>query len=117
MGIGTSTDYLVNILESPGGLLSDQVDVFRLGGAGSQVIDFISDPAAFVAAGAGQVVSTLVETGGLQAALAYTSSNGTLNSIFVRSDIDAVPEPATLALFGAGLAGLVASRRRRKAKA
>src|SRR5215467_7297438 len=40
-GIGTTTEYLVNILESAGGPLSDQVHVYRLGGDGSQVIDFI----------------------------------------------------------------------------
>src|SRR5262245_15066009 len=44
--IGTATEYLVNILESPGGALSDQIHVHRITtAAGSQVIDFFSDPA------------------------------------------------------------------------
>jgi hypothetical protein len=34
----------------------------------------------------------------------------------VRSDLDAVPEPLTLSVFGAGLAGCAALRRRKRAK-
>src|SRR5262245_66232825 len=40
-GIGTATEYLVNILESAGGPISDQVWVHRISSSGgSQVIDF-----------------------------------------------------------------------------
>src|SRR5215510_6645467 len=60
--IGTDTEFLVNILESVGGPLSDQIHVHRLTSAdGSQVIDFISDDGTpFDTAGPGAIVTTLV---------------------------------------------------------
>jgi hypothetical protein len=112
-GIGTTTEYLVNILESAAGPLSDQVHVFRLGGDGSQVIDFISDPATFVTPGTGAVVTTVVETGSLQPVLTYTSMNGTVNNISITSDLgpdSEVPEPASMLLLGTGLVGVGARR-------
>jgi len=108
--IGTETEFLVNILESPGGPLSDQIHVHRIASAdGSQVIDFISDGAPFHTAGPGAIVTTLVETGALQSGLTYNSA-GTGNppvNIFFQSEVsEAVPEPGTLLLLGLGLAVL-----------
>lgn len=111
--IGTTTEYVVNILESAAGPISDQVHVFRLGGDGSQIIDFISDPAPFEIGGPGAVITSVVETGSLQQVLSYTSANGTTNTIFVNSDEGPeaqVSEPASLLLLSFGLVGVTARR-------
>src|SRR5215813_308288 len=108
--IGTQTEFLVNILESPGGALSDQIHVHRLTSAGgSQVVDFISDDGTpFDTAGPGAIVTTLVETASLQGGLAYTSDAGTPVNISFISDVAEVPEPATLPVLGIGIGAVLA---------
>ena len=113
IGISRSNDgFLVNILDSPGGPISDQVWVHQFIPAFT-VIDFLSDPNDFVL---DPPFATVVETGDLQNALNYTNDRGELVSINVQSE--AVPEPGSLTLLGLGLASLgVVARMKRKAKA
>ena len=109
----TSAGFLVNILESVGGPLSDQVWVHRLNNIFT-VIDFISDPTQFVTGVT--PFATVVETGFSQKVLDYRNDRGDLVSIFVTSDLD-VPEPGSLALVGVALVGLAAAAKRRSVPA
>ena len=113
--IGTQTEFLVNILESAGGPISDQIHVHHLSSAGgSLVIDFISDDGTpFETAGPGAIVTTLVETGSLQSGLAYISDAGTPVKISFISDVSEAPEPATLPLLGIGIGAVLALSRRK----
>ncbi len=109
IGISQSADYfLVNILESVGGPLSDQVFVHRLNG-NFTVIDFISDPAQFVVGIA--ATSTVIETGALQNVLNYLNDRGEAVSINIKSAVE-LPEPATVLLIPLALAGMRLNKRR-----
>jgi hypothetical protein len=106
----------VNILDA-NGTLSDTWSITGLRGDQALQIPFFSDVE-------GQTLTPLdtlnflTETGDWQTVAefdAITALGTTDHYIFqFRSDIDAVPEPLTLSLFGAGLAGAVAVRRRKK---
>jgi hypothetical protein len=110
--VGTLTGpFLVNILD-PGGPLSDQIYVHRIGEQGSQVIDFISDESGvpFFTPAPGDVVTTLVETGSLQPGLTYLNNVGAPVNVSFLSE---VPEPATLPLLGVGIGAVLAMLRRK----
>jgi hypothetical protein len=111
--VGTLTGpFLVNILDFPGGPLSDQIYVHRIGAQGGQVIDFISDESGlpFVTPGPGTEVTTLVETGSLQSGLTYFNNVGAPVNISFLSE---VPEPATLPFLGVGIGAVLAMSRRK----
>src|SRR3954466_12272478 len=84
----TSSGYLVNILESLGGPISDQVHIYQFIPMFT-VIDFLSDPNDFVA---GAADATVVETGALQTVFSYFNDLGETVTINVQSDLD-VPVP------------------------
>ena len=102
----TASYYLFNILEYPGGPLSDQVYVHQFIPAFT-VIDFISDPSQFVNL---TPTATVVEARGLQLVGTYINDRGETVSLNVDSG---VPDAgSTLPLLGFALAGLGILRRK-----
>jgi PEP-CTERM motif-containing protein len=53
------------------------------------------------------------ETGGVQTAFTLSWTDGTSDTIRFQSDLDPVPEPGTLTLFGSGILSLVGLARKR----
>ena len=88
----TSSGYLVDILQRPGGPVAAQVFVHQFIPQFT-VIDFVTDPTQFFG---GPPTVTVVATGGLQNVFNYNNDRGEPVSI----NAQLIPEPASLAVFG-----------------
>ena len=110
--ISVSAPQNVGFAEGPGPSLESDDILAGIGVGGSfVVVEFASfDPGPNFALCNAPPPSTIcgVENGTVQTAFQLSWSDGTVDTIQFQSDVEPAPEPATMLLLAAGLAGLLA---------
>lgn len=118
----------IDILDQGGSVISDTLDAshqnFLSGFTGGYVVTFTSDTDEVSGLGIFTSGNSLIEDGTVQNPFTITWNDNTgaivgTATIQFQSDVETttgVPEPLTISVFGAGLAGAMAMRRRRKTR-
>lgn len=109
-------NYYVDLTEPGTGVISDRLAIYY-NSAGNVAVRFCSDPSdfAFCAEGIpGPAYYTMEENGLLQYIIGVPPETENFwDKYYAQSEVEPIPEPASLILFGSGLAGLAAILRRR----
>jgi hypothetical protein len=112
----TITDSIVNIADPGTGLVSDVIEISVQADQLFYSVSLTSDSSLTPLGGPCSLTAQgclFTETGGLQTLGTVTWSDGDVDTIYFKSDIDAVPEPASLLLLVIGCAGMVWNLRQR----